>query len=179
MPPTFTQLQPEEWEGELDNWRTLPNAIIALAAIPLVLFAIFLVGRTVTPAPPRSVVPEPLLHDIKPDSVYRQISPGLPAASIQPDDGIIYFAPISATLPKLISSVEPHSKEAANGPVTLRIKISPAGRVTDPQILTSQGKSLDDLALRAVMDWRFSPALLDGNPIASAAYVNVHVLNRH
>jgi TonB family protein len=167
-PPSFAQLQPEEWEGEVDNWRTLPNAIVALAAIPLVLFAIFLVGRAVTPAPPRPVVPEPLLDDIKPDSVYRQISPELSAAGVQPDDGIIYFAPISATLPSLISSVQPH-----NSPVTIRIKITPAGRVTDPRILTSQGKALDDQALRAVINWRFEPARLDGNPIPSAAYVQV------
>jgi TonB family protein len=164
----------DEWESELDNWRALPTAIVALAAIPLVLFAIFLVGRAVTPAPPRPVIPERLLHDIKPDSVYREITPGLQARSVRPDDGIIYFAPISASLPSLISSVQPKAKEAVNGPVTIRIKISPTGRVNDPQILKSQGKAIDEQALRAVMDWRFEAARLDGNPIASAAYVNVH-----
>jgi periplasmic protein TonB len=175
-PPSFTQLQPEEWEGELDNWRTLPSAIVALAAIPLVLFAVFLVGRAVTPAPPRPVAPEPLRYDIKPDSVYRELAVAeVPARGAEPDNGILYFAPISATLPSLISRVELHSKEPATGPVTVRIKISPAGRVSDPQILASQGKALDDQALRAVMEWRFEPARLDGSPIASAAHVDVHI----
>ena len=174
MADLFTR---QQQESEVD--RGLPAAIVAIAAIPLILFGVFLVGQ-IGAAKPQRPIDKSKLVDVKPDSVYRQLPVAEPSASA-PAAGpnIIYFAPTSAQLPVPLSMPEPAYTDDARtaqvqGPMKVLIKIGAAGNVSDPQVLTPLGHGLEERALRAVINWRFQPARLDGKPIGSSAYVDVH-----
>ncbi len=49
--------------------------------------------------------------------------------------------------------------------VKLRVTVSTDGRISDATVMRSAGSALDEAAIRAVMSWRFRPALFDGQPI--------------
>ena len=53
-------------------------------------------------------------------------------------------------------------KRKISGAVALEIRIDAEGRVSDPKILRSLEPSLDDNTVNAVLQWRFSPARLNG-----------------
>jgi protein TonB len=156
--------------------------VVALLGLPLVLFAVFLVGRAAAPAPPRHpVVLGRIVSGVKPDAVYTQAS--LPAAEpaqpgSNPADAIIYFAPADAQLPVLVSVDEPSYPraglpEGCQPTVLLKIKIDAQGMPKDPALRQESGCGLDLQALRAVMNWRFRPAQLNGKAVGVGAWVEV------
>lgn len=51
--------------------------------------------------------------------------------------------------------------------IIVSVTISAQGDVTDERLVQGLGNSLDDLILRTVKNWRFHPATLNGNAVAS------------
>lgn len=51
--------------------------------------------------------------------------------------------------------------------IIVHVTISAMGDVTDEKLVQGLGNSLDDLVLKTVKAWRFHPATLDGNAVAS------------
>ncbi len=51
--------------------------------------------------------------------------------------------------------------------IIVNVSISADGDVTDEKLVQGLGNSLDDLVLRTVKTWRFHPATLNGNNVAS------------
>jgi len=51
--------------------------------------------------------------------------------------------------------------------IIVNVTINAQGDVTDEQLVQGLGNSLDDVVLRTVKTWRFHPATLNGNNVAS------------
>jgi TonB family protein len=100
-----------------------------------------------------------------------EITPRLPPASgvyiYKKDDGVI--------LPRVLKEVKPNYTADAlrakiNGVVQLELIVEPDGGISRPLVVRSldQRYGLDDEAVKAAQQWRFSPALKDGLPIRMA-----------
>ncbi|TDH63599.1 energy transducer TonB [Dankookia rubra] len=62
----------------------------------------------------------------------------------------------------------------AAGSARLRLTIDERGRVTNVEIVSSAGhRALDKAALDYYAQWRFEPAMRDGQPVVSFSFVNV------
>ena len=75
------------------------------------------------------------------------------------------------TVPRVLSRAAPLYTEEAQtakreGTVVLFAEISSAGVVGNVVVLHGLGKGLDESAVRAIKQWKFSPALKDGRPVA-------------
>jgi TonB family protein len=75
------------------------------------------------------------------------------------------------TVPRVLSRAAPLYTEEARtakreGTVVLFAEISSAGVVGNVVVLHGLGKGLDESAVRAIKQWKFSPALKDGRPVA-------------
>jgi TonB family protein len=86
------------------------------------------------------------------------------------------------TPPRLIHNVDPEFSDEARrkkieGVVTLSLVVDTEGQPTDVQVTGPIGHGLDEKAVEAVKQWRFQPAMKDGNPIATkiAVQVNFHL----
>ena len=55
--------------------------------------------------------------------------------------------------------------------VVIDVKLDAAGAVIGETLTTGMGNALDQLALNAVKTWRFQPATVNGQPVASEAEV--------
>ena len=93
----------------------------------------------------------------------------LPSAASETD--IFQIAEGGITVPRIISRVEPGYTEEARtakvgGTVVLFAEISSAGTVENVVVLHKLGKGLDESAVRAIKQWKFSPALKDGRAVA-------------
>lgn len=83
--------------------------------------------------------------------------------------------------PKKIKDVKPVYPQSAqadgvSGVVILESIISTAGCVTDAKVVASADARLDWEALRAVLQWQFTPTLLDGKPTPIIMSVTVNFL---
>jgi len=72
--------------------------------------------------------------------------------------------------PRLTNRVEPDypmaaRKDRLEGVVVLEAVISASGHVEDLQLVKSADQILDTSAIRAVQQWRYEPATLDGDPV--------------
>jgi TonB family protein len=79
--------------------------------------------------------------------------------------------------PNLIRKVEPIYPELAKkarvqGKVTLQITVDQEGNVTDASVIKGH-PLLDDAAINAVRQWKYSPTFLNGKPISVMAEVSV------
>lgn len=79
--------------------------------------------------------------------------------------------------PRKIQGVAPvYPPEAvaagAEGVVVVEATISPTGEVTDVEVLRSV-PLLDEAAVAAVSEWRYTPALVDGEPVSTRMTVTV------
>jgi periplasmic protein TonB len=84
-------------------------------------------------------------------------------------DQPIHFT-VGMTRPALTYQVQPRYSEAARragvqGAVTVEAVIDEQGRVTDVKILRGLPMGLDQEAVAAVRQWRFTPATLQGKPV--------------
>ncbi len=75
------------------------------------------------------------------------------------------------TAPVLLEPLSaPHTPEAlqarVEGAVKLRVTLDAEGKVASAEVVEGLGHGLDEVAVRALLDARFSPALQDGAPIA-------------
>ena len=78
----------------------------------------------------------------------------------------------------LIANRDPEYSEEArkakySGTVQLLVSIDAAGLITDAMVEKSLGMGLDEKAIEAVRRWRFKPASLNGQPVASQIDVDV------
>jgi TonB family protein len=99
---------------------------------------------------------------------------GAPASPARPERRIV----AGITQPRLLSSVEPiYSQEAEkanlHGIVVIEATIGTSGVASDFKITQSLGLGLDEAALRAVKQWRYSPALKDGVPVDFVVHIQV------
>lgn len=51
--------------------------------------------------------------------------------------------------------------------IIIDVTVSPLGEVTDEKLVQGLGNNLDQIVLNTVKSWRFHPATLDGNAVAS------------
>jgi TonB family protein len=80
--------------------------------------------------------------------------------------------------PRAIYDPEPQYSEEARkakfqGAVVLAIIVGADGRAHDIKIARSLGMGLDEKAIEAVKQWKFLPAMKDGQPVS--VLVNVEV----
>jgi protein TonB len=83
------------------------------------------------------------------------------------------------TPPKVLYKVEPQYTEAAktakvSGSVLLSVVVDENGDAQDIQVARSLDEGLDQSAIDAVRQWRFSPATEDGKPVSVAAKIEVN-----
>jgi TonB family protein len=85
--------------------------------------------------------------------------------------------------PKLIHVVEPafdpKSEEAyTSGVVRIQIVVTLEGMVRDPKVIAGLNERQDKKAVEAVTQWRFKPALRQGEPVnvRATVEVNFHLL---
>jgi len=174
-------LDPREETGKFDFMQGLAGVLVGLFAVSLVLFAVFAVGRMVAPPVRKPVVWNTAAAGVKPDSVYAgsPVAAAPATADSRKGDDIIYFAPTTADLPELVSSVQPALPKGAAGQgcdstVKMRITIDAQGLPKDPSVREAAPCGLEYPALKAVMDWRFRPARMDGKALPVRAWVQVH-----
>jgi TonB family protein len=99
---------------------------------------------------------------------------GAPATPSPPPPRVV----AGITQPRLLSSVEAiYSEEAQkanlHGIVMIDATIGTSGVTSDFKITQSLGLGLDEAALRAVRQWRYSPALKDGVPVDFVVHIQV------
>jgi protein TonB len=63
-------------------------------------------------------------------------------------------------------------KARVQGKVTLKITVDQEGNVTDASVIKGH-PLLDDVAINAVRQWKYSPTILNGKPISVTAEVTV------
>lgn len=70
------------------------------------------------------------------------------------------------TRPKILFQVKPvHPRPPRNGTVILQSIIDEDGCVRDPKVIRGVGLYEDSAALKAIRQWVFLPATLDGKPV--------------
>ena len=112
------------------------------------------------------------------DGKFRKIEvtlKGNPSAKLTVRDGyyaggsraaVFSFAPPGVTLPQVLRRVEPEYSEAAReakfqGTVVLRITVNTDGVAENIHVMRSLGLGLDEKAIEAVKQWRFTPGTKD------------------
>lgn len=83
------------------------------------------------------------------------------------------------TAPHATYMVDPEYAESARrdriqGTVVLQVKVSKDGRGTDIKVLKSVGHGLDEAAIKAVSQWKYQPATLNGEPVEVVTQVTVN-----
>jgi periplasmic protein TonB len=88
----------------------------------------------------------------------------------QTDDETVYDLGPGVSPPRIIKQTSPQYPNGrgvrAVGSVIIALVVSSKGVPKDPHVLKSLDKDLDQSAVDAVKDWRFSPARKDGKAIA-------------
>ena len=92
---------------------------------------------------------------------------------------VITTIPPGVLAPTLISKVEPEltpqaQKAGIEGTVSVYAEIGTDGRVYRARVVEGLGYGLDDKALDAVAQWRFSPGRKSGVPVIVSATIEVH-----
>ena len=103
----------------------------------------------------------------------------LPLTPPQPSQPRVDYSVASgATDPKLLHKVDADYSDAGRaagvkGVVVLSIVVDPQGNVVNPTVVTSLGFGLDEKAIEAVRQWKFTPGFKDGKPVAVAKIVEI------
>jgi TonB family protein len=111
--------------------------------------------------------------------LFIRLDPGTLACALPSDPPPEPFAIYGRfTEPKKTNSVKPKYldsalAEGAEGKVILEALITTSGCVANVSVLQTAHPALDIAALRAVADWRYSPALLGGKPVPVILNVTV------
>ena len=84
-----------------------------------------------------------------------------------------------ATAPRGIYTAGPEYPESARrdrieGTVVLQVKVSKECRASDIKVLRSVGHALDEAAIKAVSQWKYQPATLNGEPVEVLTQVTVN-----
>lgn len=96
-----------------------------------------------------------------------------------PPTGNVYKVGGGVSAPQLIYKVEPEYTEEAraaklSGAVMLSIEVGPDGVAHNIEVTEGLGLGLDQNAVAAVSQWKFKPAVADGQPVTVAAKVQVN-----
>lgn len=91
----------------------------------------------------------------------------------------VYKMGDGVTQPKILSKVEPEYTQDAKdawieGPVTLKVVITPEGKAENIVVAKSLDPGLDANAVSAVSNWRFQPGMKDGEAVSVAAIIEVN-----
>ncbi len=107
---------------------------------------------------------------------------GRPADPPAPED-VVYTIGGSVTMPHILSRAEPQYSEEARkaklqGSVFVSLVIDASGTPTQIAILRPLGMGLDEAAIAAVSQWKFSPATRNGTPVPVFTHIemNFHLL---
>jgi periplasmic protein TonB len=100
-----------------------------------------------------------------------------PGAGAGPQ-GIYPAGRMGVTVPQVIYSPEPNFSDEARkakfqGIVQLLVVVGKDGRTYDIRVAQSLGMGLDEQAIEAVRKWRFRPATLNGQPVATQVAIQV------
>ena len=81
--------------------------------------------------------------------------------------------------PIAIRKADPKYTEGARkakleGAVIIQMVIDENGMPTDPKVVRSLDKGLDENAIEAVKQWRFKPGLKDGKPVAVNVTIEIN-----
>jgi periplasmic protein TonB len=77
-------------------------------------------------------------------------------------------------VPQLVERVAPNIEERPTlGVVLLEVILDPSGSVCDARVVKQLHPRLDQAALEAVRQWKFSPAQRDGEPVAARYFASV------
>jgi TonB family protein len=110
----------------------------------------------------------------------------MPVAAVLALSAVPIAAPLAAqdakpktTQPKVLYKVEPQYTEEAKtakvaGSVLLNLVVDENGNAQDIQVARSLDEGLDQNAIQAVRQWRFSPATEDGKPVAFPVKIEVN-----
>jgi periplasmic protein TonB len=93
-------------------------------------------------------------------------------------EGIYPAGKMGVTVPQVIYSPEPNFSDEARkarmqGVVELLVVVGKDGHTYDIRVAQSLGMGLDEQAIAAVRRWRFRPATLNGQPVATDIAVQV------
>ncbi len=108
----------------------------------------------------------------------KDISDVIPVAELEGGRKVfLYTKPL--TIPKIVRQVEPdfpesERKKAKQGLCVLDLIIDSAGMPRSIRVRKSEGVLFDDAALRAVTQWQFEPATLNGQPVAVLISIEVN-----
>jgi TonB family protein len=80
--------------------------------------------------------------------------------------------------PKLVKQVDPEfpkkwRKDKSSGTVNVTMTVDEAGKPRDVRVDTPVGHGFDEIALKAIRQYRFEPATRDGKPVAVELRVEV------
>lgn len=120
-------------------------------------------------------------------SVFVGCASSVPAPAPYPNHGVLEYQASDGTWrtdvsqvvpPKLTRRVEPYwppslRTSSNEGTVVMKLLISNAGVVQDAVVLESVNEAMDKQALEAVRQFGYSPATLDGSPVAVRLKVHV------
>jgi TonB family protein len=109
------------------------------------------------------------------DGYYTSFGAGLPGGE---PGGADSGAGPGITSPLLLKKFEPEYSDEArkakfSGTVILAVEIDASGQVTNVKVNRSLGLGLDEKAVEAVRQWKFSPGRKDGKPVSVQAQVVV------
>lgn len=101
-----------------------------------------------------------------------------PDPESESDESRVHRTGGEVTGPRLLSKVEPSYSEKARkagleGVVMLSIEVWEDGRPHNIRVIRSLGLGLDEEAVEAVQQWRFSPGEKDGKPVKVQAQIEV------
>src|SRR5205823_5797885 len=97
---------------------------------------------------------------------------------VPPRDKIFKPGSDGVSAPTVILAPDPgYSEEARQakfgGVCVLAVVVGPDGKTYDIKVARTLGKGLDEKAIEAVQQWRFKPAIKDGQPVSVAINVEV------
>lgn len=95
----------------------------------------------------------------------------------QKDDEAVYDLGPGITPPRIVKQVNPHYATdkgvRAVGSVVIGLVVNSKGLPRDPRVVKGIDKDLDESAVDAVKQWRFTPAQKNGTPIAVRVSVQI------
>ncbi len=133
----------------------------------------------IEPAPDATAI-EPLtdpMHSDRLNATVVDLSQSESGSQVRPP-GDLYHVGESVTAPTVVSRVEPDRTAEAirnniSGFVVVVCEISKEGQAGNIKIAVPLGFGLDEAAIAAVRQWRFSPAMKDGQAVVVTATLEI------
>lgn len=134
-----------------------------------------------TPDEPEPIVvdiPEPTVEPVSDDLLFDML-PDAPPVEPEPPSGPLLVGR-DVERPNRVHYVEPRYTEPARkarvqGSVIVRLTIDERGEVSEVVVLKGLPLGLTEQVERAVRQWRFEPATVDGKPVSVYYHLTVHM----